>query len=259
MNLKILVMKRLILLLIPVLFLFESCKQKPEAQQQEAVPQFNNKLTEEEKAGGVMTPEMMWKFGRLGTIALSPDGASILYTVTDYDLATEASRTNIFKIPVEGGESVQLTNDGGSSPQWFDGGKSIAFLKDGKLWTMNADGSGQNAVSGLENFEIFNISPSGDRLYFTRRVKLEQDAKEKYNMPKANVRIINDLMYRHWNYWFDYSYSHVLVAKFNGSSVSDEKDIMQDEKFESPDAPYFDETEISWSPTAGMLHIPPKS
>jgi dipeptidyl aminopeptidase/acylaminoacyl peptidase len=241
-------MKRLVLLFFPILFLLFSCKEKPAAQQQVTTPQFSNKLTEEEKTGGVMTPEIMWKFGRLGTIALSPDGASILYTVTEYDLATEATRTNIFKIPVAGGESVQLTTDGGSSPQWFNSGKSIAYVKDGKLWTMNADGSAQNAVSGLENFEIFNIAPSGDRMYFTRRVKLEQDAKEKHNMPKANVRIINDLMYRHWNYWYDYSYSHVLVAKFNGSSVSGEKDIMQDQKFESPDAPYFDEAEISWSP-----------
>ncbi len=33
-----------------------------------------------------MTPEIMWKFRRLGTFALSPDGAAVLYTVTDIDL-----------------------------------------------------------------------------------------------------------------------------------------------------------------------------
>ncbi len=55
-------------------------------------------------------------------------------------------------------------------------------------------------------------------------------------------------MYRHWNYWSDYSYSHIFVASFNGKSISGEKDIMEGQKYESPLAPYFDEGEISWSP-----------
>ena len=61
----------------------------------EPSPQFNNQLTDAEKAGGVMTPEIMWKFGRLGTFTLSPDGHTVLYTVTDIDLQSEARRTNI--------------------------------------------------------------------------------------------------------------------------------------------------------------------
>jgi dipeptidyl aminopeptidase/acylaminoacyl peptidase len=225
-----------------------SCKQKTEVKQETAGPQFSIQLTEEEKVGGVMTPEIMWKFGRMGALALSPDGTSVLYTVTEYELDSQKNLTNIFKIPVSGGNPVQLTTNGGSSPQWFNDGKSIAFVKGSDLCTMNADGSGQKIVPGLSGFEIFSISPAGDRIYFTRRVKLDQTAVEKHDMPKANVRIINDLMYRHWNYWHDYAYSHVFVASFNGTSVSNEKDIMEGQRFESPDAPYFDEVEIAWSP-----------
>jgi dipeptidyl aminopeptidase/acylaminoacyl peptidase len=55
-------------------------------------------------------------------------------------------------------------------------------------------------------------------------------------------------MYRHWNTWNDYSYSHIFVASFNGKSVSDEKDIMPGQKFESPTSFNYDETEISWNP-----------
>ena len=113
---------------------------------------------------------------------------------------------------------------------------------------MNADGSGHKEISGISDFEIFNVSPDGKRIYFTKRVKLDQTANEKHNLPKANVRIINDLMYRHWNYWSDYSYSHIFVAGFDGNTVSGEKDIMEGQRFESPTAPYFDEGEISWSP-----------
>ncbi len=210
-------------------------------------------LTEEEKKGGVMTPEIMWKFGRLGPFALSPDGSSVLYTVTYTDLQSEQSKTDIWKIPSEGGIPVRLTSDGGTSPQWYSGGEKIAFINNGSLYTMNNDGSGKSKVEGTGEFEIFSISPAGNKIYFTRRVKLDMTAAEKHNMPNSKVRIIDDLMYRHWNSWSDYSYSHLFVASFNGRTVSDEKDIMEGQRFESPLAPYFDESEISWSPDGNYI------
>jgi dipeptidyl aminopeptidase/acylaminoacyl peptidase len=243
--------------LLPLLFtalLFSaSCKEKAPANEVDPLLQFNNQLTAEEKAGGVMTPEIMWKFVRLGTFALSPNGAEVLYTVTDINLQSEARRTNIFKLSTAGGDPVQLTKDGGSSPQWFNKGKSIAFVNKDNLYTMNSDGSEQKAVTGIGDFQIFNIAPDGDKIYFTRRVKLDQTANEKYNLPKAKVRIINDLMYRHWNKWGDFSYSHIFVASFNGSAVSNQKDIMEGQRFESPTAPDYDEAEISWSPDSRFL------
>ncbi|MCX6254297.1 MAG: peptidase S9, partial [Bacteroidia bacterium] len=246
-------MKRYLLPVFLIVLLFSaSCKQKAPVAQ-ETSPQFNNQLTAEEKAGGVMTPEIMWKFGRLGTFSLSPDGSSVLYTVTDIDLQSEARRTNVFKLSTAGGDPVQLTSNEGSSPQWFNDGKSIAFVNKGNLYTMNADGSEQKIVSGLNDFEIFSISPAGNKIYFTKRVKLDQTANEKHNLPKAKVRIINDLMYRHWNYWSDFSYSHIFIASFDGTTVSNEKDIMERQRFESPTAPYFDEGEISWSPDGKLI------
>ena len=244
--------RNLVTVILLILLFTISCKQKEPATRQE-LPQFNNQLTEEEKRNGVMTPEIMLKFGRLGSFALSPDGSTILYTVTDIDLQTEARRTNIFKIPSSGGDPVLFTSEGGSSPQWFNKGKSVAFVNKGILYTINNDGTSLRSVTGLDNFESYSISPESNKIYFTRRVKLDQTANEKYNFPKANVRIIDDLMYRHWNYWSDYSYSHIFVASFNGNSISAEKDIMEEQKFESPTAPYFDEAEIAWSPDSRYI------
>jgi dipeptidyl aminopeptidase/acylaminoacyl peptidase len=244
--------EELLLLVFFILLTSTSCKKK-EAITSNQQNQFSVQLTDQEKAGGVMTPEIMWKFSRLGSFSLSPDGSSVLYTLTQTDLPTEKRKTNIYKVSSTGGESLQLTTDGGSSPQWIAGGKIIIFVKKGSLWTMNADGSDQKTVTGLSDFEIFNISPPGDKIYFTKRVKLDQTANEKHNLPKANVRIINDLMYRHWNYWSDFSYSHLFVASFDGKSVSGEKDIMDGQRFESPTATDFDEGEISWSPDGKFI------
>jgi dipeptidyl aminopeptidase/acylaminoacyl peptidase len=233
--------------MIIIILIGVSCKQTAPVIT-EPVQVFNTSLTEEEKSGGLMTPEIMWKFGRLGSIALSPEGSTVLYTVTRTDLMSEARKTNIFRISSGGGDPVQITADEGSSPQWFDNGKKIAFVSGGDLMTMNQDGSDPKKVKGISEFETFNISPDGKGICFTRRVKLDQTANEKHNLLNAKVRIIDDLMYRHWNTWSDYSYSHIFVASFNGSEVTGEKDIMKDQKFESPLSPYFDETEISWSP-----------
>ena len=241
-------MKRYLLpIVLLALFCSVSCKKETKSVTTPAVT-INNQLTEEEKAGGVMTPEILWKFNRLGSVALSPNGSELLYTVTGIDAQTEARLTNIFKIPSSGGDPVRMTPDEGNSPQWFNNGQSIAFVKGGTLMTMNANGSEITEVKGLDNFETWRISPAGNSIFFTRRVKLDQTANEKYNLPKAKVRIIDDLMYRHWNYWSDYSYSHIFVASFDGKTVSAEKDIMEGQKFESPTAPYFDENEIAWSP-----------
>ncbi len=199
-----------------------------------------------------MTPEMMWKFGRLGTIALSPDGSTVLYTVTERDLLTEASRTNIFRISLEVVNLFSLLIRREAHP-------SGSITEKNRLcqWRRpccnGPEGSVIQKKEDWKNFEAFRISPSGDKLFFTRRVKLDQTANEKHNLPNAKVRIIDDLMYRHWDSWSDYSYSHIFVADFNGKTVSGEKDIMEGQKFESPLSPYFDESEISWSPDSKYI------
>jgi len=209
---------------------------------------FDLQLTEQEKEGGIMTPEILWKFRRMGNICPSPDGRTVMFTLTDYNLDDQARRTNIFSIASGGSEPMQLTYEGGSSPSWIMNGEKIAFTNEGSLWTMNPDGTGKNKIENLNDFETYSISPKDDMIYFTRRVKLDQTPNEKHELPHANMRIIDDLLYRHWNYWHDYSYSHIFVASFNGVSVTGEKDIMEGQKYESPTSPWFDGEEISWSP-----------
>ena len=217
-------MKKLSFLIITVTALvLNGCKQQPKEQPEATV--INVSLTDTEKAGGILTPEILWKYGRIGSIVLSPDGKTVLYTVTNYDLPTEARTTNIYSIPSSGGTPVQLTTTGGSGPQWIDNGSKIAYLTAGKIMTMKPDGSEKKEISGLEEFEILSFSPAGDKVYFTRRVKLDQTANEKYGFPNAKVRIIDDLMYRHWDAWSDYSYSHLFTASFDGTAISNEKDI----------------------------------
>ncbi|MGE5348643.1 MAG: alpha/beta fold hydrolase [Actinomycetota bacterium] len=240
-------MKKLTIISIAlILAILGACK--TEKSDKAEVNAIDVSLTETEKAGGVLTPEILWKYGRIGSVLLSPDGSTVLYTVTNYDLPTEARTTCIYSVPAAGGNAVNLTPEGGSGPQWIENGEKIAYISGSKIMVMNPDGTGKKEITGLQDFEILSFSPAGNMVYFTRRVKLDRTANEKYNLPNAKVRIIDDMMYRHWNSWHDYAYSHIFIATFDGAAITNEKDIMTGQRFDAPDAPWFDEADISWSP-----------
>ena len=109
-----------------------------------------NSLTEQEKAAGILTAEVMWKMGRVGGSVLSPDGRTVLYTVTRYDMEQNKGTTDIWSVPAGGGKAVRVTDPGNneSSVQWSADGKKIYFLSDrtgsGQVWS--AAPSGNNLV-----------------------------------------------------------------------------------------------------------------
>ena len=67
-----------------------------------------------------MTPEVLWSFGRLGGVSLSPDQSQILHSVTYYNIEKNKSYRDLYLLPVEGGESVALTNspENENNPIW---------------------------------------------------------------------------------------------------------------------------------------------
>ena len=67
-----------------------------------------NSLTEQEKAAGILTAEVMWKMGRVGGSVLSPDGRTVLYTVTRYDMEQNKGTTDIWSVPAGGGKACLL-------------------------------------------------------------------------------------------------------------------------------------------------------
>jgi len=228
-----------------------SCTQAPEVTSI-IEGDFSGTLTQEEVAGGLLTAEILWKFGRIGSMDLSPDGKEVLYTVTRYDVGTNKSISDIFKISTEGGEPTRLTDGAGKyySPKWFPAGEKIGFLTGGQLWEMDPNGHGKTQVSDLEaGINSFDWSPDGSNILLTMDVKLEKTPQEVYpDLPETNVRIIDDLMYRHWNAWHDYAYSHIFVAAYGESGPGEPLDIMEGELWDAPLAPYFDDAEITWSP-----------
>jgi hypothetical protein len=51
-----------------------------------------------------LTSEVLWSFGRVGEAQVSPDGKTVLYTVTYYNIEENKSYRDIYTVPVEGGD-----------------------------------------------------------------------------------------------------------------------------------------------------------
>lgn len=250
-------MKKLFLGILVFTILFSACKIKHENDNKSNAESAKSKLDSLSKqgiTGDRITPENLWKFGRVSDAQLSPDGKTVIYGVSRYNIATNKSYTDIFSISIEGGEAIQLTDFEGPefNHRWNADGSKIYFIAyengDGQIWEMNADGSDKKQISeitdGINSFEF-----SGNKVFYTKDVKMEKTPQEIHpDLPLTNVRIIEDLMYRHWNDWSDYKFSHVFISELNNEKIVDGKDIMEGEPFDSPLSPYFDNTEISWSP-----------
>jgi dipeptidyl aminopeptidase/acylaminoacyl peptidase len=242
------------LVLILALFFLFSCS----TDQKNTVPagDFSGALTQEEIQKGRLSPEILWKFGRISDHRLSPDGNTVIYGLTRYDYKTNGRITDIYRISSQGGEPVALTSSDGSysNQRWIEGGAKIAFLSSAsgtaQVWEMMPDGSGKIQLSDVEGgINGFEYSPDGTHILYLKDVVLDKTTAQIYpDLPLANVRMADDLMYRHWNNWSDGAYSHIFIAGFENGKVAGGKDIMEGEPWDAPLSPYFDQAEISFSP-----------
>jgi len=258
-------MKQTVLCLFLLMSMFSACKQKErvaidENGSEEAIIG-RQALTQTEKEQGVLTPEVLWKMGRVGGAALSPDGSHVIYTVSWYSVDKNKGNTGLYVVPVSGGEPLLLAGKEASahSPQWVKNGEAVYFLSskggDSQIWKIGVDGSDMQQITKIQNgINSFSVSPDGNKIYYVKRVKLQETPAEKYpDLPKANVVMADDLMYRHWDRYHDQKFSHIFISDISGEMIEDGKDIMAGEVFDSPLPPFFDDSQITWSPDGKFI------
>ena len=219
--------------------------------------------TTEKMEKQAFTPEFLNQLGRVSGPQVSPDGKRVLYGVTYYDIASNKGNCDLYVMDIDGGNVRQITNTptSESNAVWIDGGKKIAFIykEDGEgktpqLWTMNADGGGRNCVSDIEDgIEGFVFSPDEKRVVMISQVKYGQTPQDVYpDLDKANARIIDDMMYKHWDEWVT-TIPHPFVADFDGSKAGNVKDVLEGEPYESPMKPWGGIESLAWTPDGKSL------
>ena len=223
----------------------------------------DNALTAEEIAEARLTPEVMWKMSRIGSHTLSPDGTTLLYTLTRYNMEENRGISVIVSRDLASGEEVELTDLSATSvsPVWSADGKDIWFATtrsgEMQLWKMQANGSQPKQISNIEGgIEGFGISPDEKHICYTKFVHAKDvNSADVYaDMDKSKARIYDDLMVRHWDYWDKGDYLHIFVADLLANGVGEGVDIIGEKSaWDAPLAPYFDHAEIAWSPDSKQL------
>lgn len=256
-------MRKVNLLLMVMAFAatFQGCQQADDKGASAPI-QINNELTADEISKGILSPEVLWKFGRVSGAEVSPCGKMVVYGISRYSVPDNKGVTNLFIVDVEGGEPRQLTDNAGSEfdAHWRPDGKRIGFIStrggSAQMWEMNPDGTDMVQVTNIEDgINTFKYAPSGDRILYTKDVKFVKvtGAEIHPDMPKSTMKVYDNLMARHWDHWEDGAYSHIFVADYNNGKVGAGKDIMEGEIFEAPLSPYFDAADITFSPCGKMI------
>ncbi len=163
-----------------------------------------------------MTPELLWKLGRITPLGISDDGKNVVYKVMSPSVEENKSDTKTYILALKHGEPIEIKDT-----------KNI--LKDK------------------------NISPDGKYLLYHEEMKLKNVlGKDFYpKLEKSSVQIYNGLDYRHWDTWHEGKYNHVLYKENSEQSIG--TDIMGDSYFDCPQKPFGDDKDYIWSPDSKRI------
>jgi dipeptidyl aminopeptidase/acylaminoacyl peptidase len=209
-----------------------------------------------------LTPEVLWSFGRIAEIQVSPDNKQVLFTITYYDIPQNKGNRDIYVMSVDGKDIRQLTEtpEKEFNATWKPDGKKIGYIssKDGsaQIWEMNPDGSGKTRISDVKDgISGFSYSPKMNKIAYSAEVYLkEKELDDLYEgLPLADGKVINRMMFRHWDEWRE-TYSHLFLADYNGQAVTNGQDIMEGEPWDFPLKPFWGIEQLTWSPD-GMFIV----
>ncbi|HYP05641.1 MAG TPA: S9 family peptidase [Bryobacteraceae bacterium] len=178
--------------------------------------------------------EAMMRISRISEAQLSPDGTQVAFTVGRPDVSANSQPKQIYIAPVAGGTPKALTTEASNSrPRWTSDSKRIVFISTRggtpQVWIMNADGSGQKAITTVPTGAGDVIVSRDDKwIVFTSEVYPdcadEACAKTKIEAEKnskVKARVYTSLLYRHWTDWQGSTRRHLLVAPLEGGPAKD--------------------------------------
>jgi dipeptidyl aminopeptidase/acylaminoacyl peptidase len=165
------------------------------------------------KAQNLLTPELLWKLGRVSGKGISKDGKYVIYTVGVPDVAGNKIVTKTYSLPIEGGTPFVVTD----LNEWMADDK---------------------------------VSPDGKYKISSQDIKVEKVSGTDYypDLKKSNVLIYDSLNYRHWDTWEDGKFGHVMLAPMVNGKASKAKDLMPNEPYDCPLKPDGGDEDFVWNP-----------
>ena len=216
--------------------------------------------------GGRLTPEALWAMGRINSVHPNAETGEIAYTVSYYSVEENRS-TSWIRIckhtpspnSLIASSPLKLINEFvGHSPAWHND----------QLCYINAKGQvviGKKILTGFEkDIEGFLLSPQGDKIILIAQVKTVLSTADKHpDLPLASGRVVDDLMYKHWDEWtetaphpFLCEFKEGVAAPESGSKkleISNCIDLLENTPYESPMKPFGGVEQLAWSPDGQQI------
>ena len=207
--------------------------------------------------GGRLTPEALWAMGRINSVHPNAATGEIAYTVSYYSVEENRSTSWIRVASHLSPDSLELVKEFvGHSPAWHND----------QLCYINAQGQvviGDKTLTGFEHdIEGFLLSPQGDKIILIAQVKTIPSTADKHpDLPLASGRVVDDLMYKHWDEWTETA-PHPFLCELNGSKGSKGSkelevvncvDLLEGTPYESPMKPFGGVEQLAWSPDGKQI------
>ena len=205
------------------------------------------------KAQQVMTPEILWTLNKFSVTAVEPSHAGIIYSVGKVDLNTEKTNRQNFYLNFEKNQILKMDLLGKKSIFQWD--KNGVYASEGdKIYISKDNGLSWSEFYTIGDADNIVISPDGKKVAFSKAVQVEKLlGKDKYaDLPKTTAQIYTDLNHRHWDAWNEGKYNHVFVASIS-DDVSKAKDLLDGQKFDTPQKPSGGSEDFIWSSDSSQL------
>ncbi|HET7036874.1 MAG TPA: S9 family peptidase [Thermomicrobiaceae bacterium] len=153
-----------------------------------------------------LTPEVLvYGFTSAGDPRISPDGSSIIYTVSTVDKEAKKGSSQLWRCGLDGGDRRQLTHTGtrNGSGRWSPDGASIAFVSDrvkqAGIFVMPADQPGEARELTHHGTAITDPvwSPDGSQIAYSAEFDPENpEEKEPEEDAAPPVRVTRRIDYK---------------------------------------------------------------
>jgi dipeptidyl aminopeptidase/acylaminoacyl peptidase len=214
-------MKRFLIVAISLLFIASAGFAKEKAQE---------KKQPENKGLDVKSfIELKW----ISDMQLAPNGKYGAYVISEKSVADNSSSKNIWFFSVLGGTPKQLTQNKKSSfsPRWSSDNKTLGFIStrsgSPQIWLIDVTGGEPKQLTDFAaGIDDFIFSPDGVSILFASTVykecsddKCVKERDKKIEESNLNVKVVDEMIYRHWDSWLDGKMSRLFLMNINSKET----------------------------------------
>lgn len=186
-------------------------------------------------------------------ISASPEGLSVAYTVTSYDLEKDKTRDTVWMQPVGGGDPLRMTSadSDASSPRWSPDGRYLAVLSDRKyededettqVWLLDRrGGDAQQLTEFKQGVDSFEWAPDSRSLLLIVEDATPADLDEK-ERPHPRPYVIDRLQFKQdYIGYLDRYRKHVYVVDIDSRKT---RQVTFGD---------YDDSQPAWAPTSDYV------